>query len=87
MRNQPPEYKPHTWGMPVPLSGINGVVSGTLEPLLGIGRGRNSVDRVTRSSAKDDPPGGEYNGVAMDRRERDEISVVEDTDSGVDTRY
>ena len=26
-------------------------------------------------------------GVAMDRRERDEISGVEDTDSRIDTRY
>ena len=35
-----------------------------------------------------DPPCGEYNaGVAMDRRECEEISGVEDTDSGVDTRY
>ena len=70
------------------LSGTDGVVPGTLKPMLGMGRGRNSVDRVTRSSAEGDPPGGEYNvGVAMDRRERDEISGVEDTDSGVDTRH
>ena len=52
------------------------------------GTWKKSVDRVTQSSAKGEPPGGEYIiGVAMDRRERDEISGVEDTDSGVDTRY
>ena len=74
--------------MPMPLSGTDGVVPGTLKPLLGMGRRRNSVDRVIRSSAEGDPPGGEYNvGVAMDHRERNEISVVEDTDSRVDTGY
>ena len=72
--------------MPMPLSGTDGAVPGTLKPLLGMGSGRNSVDRVSRSSAEGYPPGGEYNvGVAMNRRERDEISGVEDTDSGVDT--
>ena len=72
----------------MPLSGTDGVVPGTLKPLLGMGRGRNSVDRLTRSSAEGHSPGGEYNvGVAMDRRERNEISGVEDTDSRVDTRY
>ena len=74
--------------MPISLSGTDGVVPGTLNPLLGMGRGRNSVNRVTRSSAEGDPPGGEYNvGFAMIRRERDEISGIEDTDSRVDTRY
>ena len=67
--------------MPMPLSGTDGVVPGTLKPLLDMGRGRNSVDQG-------DPPGGEYNvGVAMDRRERDEISGVEDTDSRIDAHY
>ena len=34
------------------------------------------------------PPSSEFNaGIAMDRGKRDEISGVEGTDSGIDTRY
>ena len=73
--------------MPVPLSGIVGVVSGALEPLLDMGRGGSSIDRVTRSSTNGYPPSSEFNaGVAMDRGKCDEISGVEGTDSGIDTR-
>ena len=51
----------------MPLSGINGVVSGAVKPLLDMGRGGSSVNRITRSSAEGDPPGSEFNaGVAMD---------------------
>ena len=54
----------------MPLSGTDGVVSGTLKPLLSMGRGRNSVNRITRSSAEGDHLGSEHNvGVAMDRIE------------------
>ena len=87
-RTQPPDYQPHAWGMPVPLSGIDGVVSGALEPLLDIGRGGSSANRVTRSSTEGHLPGSEFNaGVAMDGGKRDETSGVEGTDSGIDTRY
>ena len=48
------------------LSGTNGVVSGALKPLLDMGRGGSSVNRITRSSAEGDPPGIEFNaGIAM----------------------
>ena len=68
----------------MPLSGT----SGTLKPLLSMGRGRSSVDRITRSSAEGDHLVSDHNvGVAMDRGERDEISGVEDTDGGIDIRY
>ena len=74
--------------MPMPLSGTDGVVSGTLKPLLNMGRGRNSVNRITRSSAEGDHLGSKHNvGIAMDRGERDEISGVEDTDGGIDICY
>ena len=63
----------------MPLSGTDGVVSGTLKPLLSMGRGRKSVDRITRSSAVGDHLGSKHkNGVAMDRGERDEVSGIED---------
>ena len=72
----------------MPLSCTDGVVSGTLKPLISMGRGRNSVDRITRSLAEGDHLGSEHNvGVAMDRGDRDEISGVEDTDGGIDIRY
>ena len=62
-------------GVPVPLSGTNGVVSGALKPLLDMGRGGSSVNRITRSSKDDDPPGSEFNaGVAMDGGKRDKTS-------------
>ena len=51
----------------MPLFGIDGVVPGTLKPLLSMGRGRNSVDRITQSLAKGDHHGRKRNvGVAMD---------------------
>ena len=40
------------WGMPMPLSGTNRVVSGSRKPLPGMGCGRNSVDRITGSQAR-----------------------------------
>ena len=52
-----------------------------------MGRGRNSVYRITRLSAEGDHLGSEYDvGVAMDRGEWDEISGVEDTNGGIDIR-
>ena len=49
------------------LSGTNGEVSGSREPLPGMGCGRNSVDRITGSPAKGDALGGEYDaGSKMD---------------------
>ena len=72
----------------MPLSGTNGVVSGALKRLLDMGRGGSSVNRITRSSAEGDPSGSEFNsGVAMYGGKRDEISAVEGTGSGIDTRY
>ena len=51
----------------MPLSGTNGVVSGSLQPLPGMGRGRKSVVRITGSPAKCDARGGEYDaGSKMD---------------------
>ena len=80
--------QPHAWGRPMPLSGTDGVVSGALEPLLDMGRGGSSVNRVTRSSTEGHPPSSEFNtGVAMDGGKRDEISGVEGTNSGIDTCY
>ena len=67
---------------------VDGVVSGALEPLLDMGPGGSSVNRVTRSSTEGHPPSSKFNaGVPMDRGEYDEISGVEGTDSGIDTRY
>ena len=87
-RTQPPEYQLHAWGMPLPLSGPDGVVSGAREPLPDMGRGGSSVNRVTRSSTEGRPPGSEFNtGAAMDGGKRFEISGVERTDSGFDARY
>ena len=64
--------------MPLPLSGTDVVVSGALEPLLDMGRGGSSVNRVTRSSTEGHPPSSELNaGLAMDREKRDKISGVE----------
>ena len=72
----------------MPLSDTDGMVSGTLKPLLSVGRGRNSVDRITRSLAEGDHLGSDHNvGVAMNRGELDDISGIEDTDSGIDIRY
>ena len=70
------------------MPGTDGVVSGALEPLPDMGRGGISVNRVTRSSTEGHPPGSDFNaGVAMDGGKRDEISGVEGTDSGIDTRF
>ena len=72
----------------MPLSGTNGVVPGSRKPLPDMRRGRNSVDRITRSQGEGDPLGGKHDaGFAMDRRECDEISGVEDTDGGINIRY
>ena len=72
----------------MPLYGTDGVVSGALEPLLYMGRGGRSVNRVTRSSTEGHPPSSEFNaGVEMDRGKRDEISGAEGTESGIDSRY
>ena len=61
---------------------------GTRSTLFSVGRGRNSVYRITRLSAQGDHLGSEYDvGVAMDRGEWDEISGVEDTNGGIDIRY
>ena len=46
--------------MPMPLTGTNGVVSGSRKPLPNMGCGRNSVDRITRSQAKGDALGGKH---------------------------
>ena len=74
--------------MPVPLSGTKGLVSGALKPLLDMGRGGSSVNRIIRSWAEVESIGSEFNaGIVMDGRKRDEISGVEGTDSGIDTRY
>ena len=74
--------------MPVPLPGTNGVARGPRKPLHDMGRGRKSVDRITRSQAEGDPLGGKHDaGFAMDRRKCDEISGVEDTDGGINIRY
>ena len=54
---------------------------------ISVGRGRNSVDRTTRSSAEGDHLGSEHDvGVAMDRGDFDEISGIEDTNGGIDIR-
>ena len=51
----------------MPLSGTNGVVSGSRKPLPGMGCGRNSVGRITGSQAKGDTLGGEHDaGSKMD---------------------
>ena len=74
--------------MPMSLSGTDGVVPRTCKPLLSMGRGRNSVDRTTRSPAEGHPLGDKHNvGVTMDRGERNKTSGVEDTDGGVNIRY
>ena len=74
------------WGMPMPMSDRDILVSGALEPLLDKGRGRNSVNRATQSPAEVHSYCGEHDdGVAMDRGERDETSRVESTNSGVNT--
>ena len=70
----------------MPLSGAVSVVSGAFKALLDMGRGRNSVNRVTRPSAEDHHFRDELGaGFVMDRGKRDEISRVEGTNSGINT--
>ena len=72
----------------MPLLGTDSVVPGALKPLFSVGRGRNSVNRINRSSAEGDHIGSEYDdGVEMDRGECDEKSGVGDTNGGIDIRY
>ena len=72
----------------MPLLGTDSVVLGSLKPLFSVGRGKSSVNRITRSSAKGDHLGSEYHvGVAMHRGECDEISGVADTNGGIDILY
>ena len=75
--------------MPVSLSGTDGVVSGApLEPLHDMGRGGDSVNWVTRSSTEGHPASSELNaGVAVDRRNCDEMPGVKGADSGIDIRH
>ena len=85
-RTQPPEHQPDTRGMPIPLSGTDSLVSGAIEPLFDVGRGRISVNRSTQSPAKVHSFCGKLDaGVTMDRGERDEKSRVENAYSGVNT--
>ena len=57
----------------MPLPGTGSVVSGAFEPLLDMGRGRNSVSRVTRPSAEGHPFRVELDAsVAVDRGKRAE---------------
>ena len=52
--------------MPMPLYGTDSLVSGALEPLLDMGRGRNSVNRATQSPAEGHSICGEHDaGNAM----------------------
>ena len=68
------------------LPGTESVVSGAFEPLLDLGRGRNSVSRVARPSAEGHPFCGELDaGVMMDRQKRGEMSRVEGSNSGINT--
>ena len=68
----------------MPLSGTDSLVTGALETLLDMGRGRNSANSATQLPAEGHSFCGELDaGVAMDREERDELSRVESTNSGV----
>ena len=72
----------------MPLYGTNGVVSGSRKPLPGMGCRRNSFDRIARSSAEGDHPGGEHDvGITIDRRKCNEVERVEGTYGRIDTRY
>ena len=58
----------------MPLLGTDSVVPGAFKPLLSVGCGRNSVNRVTRSPAEGDHLGSKYDvGVTMDRGKCNEI--------------
>ena len=53
-----------------------------------MGRGWNPVNRATQSPAEGRSFCGEHDaGIAMDRGERDEISRVKSTNSGVNTSH
>ena len=68
----------------MPLSGTDSLVPGALKPLLDMRRGGNSVNRTTQSSTEGHFFSSELDdGVAMNREERDEISRVVGTNSGV----
>ena len=70
----------------MPFSGTDNLVPGALEPLLDMGCGRSSVNRATQSPAEGHSFCGELDaGIVMDRGERDEISRVDGTNSGVNT--
>ena len=72
----------------MPLLGTDSVVTRAYKPLLSVGCRRNSVDRVTRSSAEGDHLGSKHDaGITMDRRKFDEVQGVEHTHGGIDTRY
>ena len=63
----------------MPLLGTDGVLPVTLKPLFSVGHGRDSFNRINRSSAEGDHLGSERNvGVAVDRGECDKISGFED---------
>ena len=58
----------------MPLLGTDSVVPGVSKPLFSVGCGRNSVNRVTRSSAEGDHLVSKYDvGVTMDRGKCNEI--------------
>ena len=62
------------------LFGTNGVISRPQKPLPGVGYGRNSIDRVTGSTAEGDALSSEYDsGSEMDRGEYNEVSGSEGT--------
>ena len=72
----------------MPLFITDSVVSGAYKPLFGVGCRRNSVSRITRSSAEGDHLGSKHDvGVTVDRRKCNEVQGVEDTYGGIDTRY
>ena len=64
----------------MPLSGTDSLISGALESLLDMGRGRNSVNGAARSPTEGHSFCGEHDaGAAMDRGELDEKSRIEST--------
>ena len=72
----------------MPLPGTDSVVPGAYKPLFSVGCIRNSVNRVTRSSAEGDHLGSKHDvGFTVDRRKCNEVQGVEDTYGGIDTRY
>ena len=72
----------------MPLLGTDSVVTGLFKPLFSVGCRRNSLNRVTRSSAEDDHLGSKYDvGVTMDRGKCNELYGVEHTNGGIDIRY